>query len=222
MKQVLEPTTEYGPETVSVDLNKQPKTRDEQLSSFAIQLTACHLDIEKQNVLSMNHGKKALESAKHAGKILNEAHKHFKCAGDWARWVKANLPFSDTTAWRYMKLANFTCEITDAETIREAYIRLGVVKKKLNQYERPPELDDGSSRPEPPKKDPNPVDYDARRLGDKLRPMIREHLKEDWAFYMLEVFSEMYEESKKEREQATPLPFDKGDDESPLELTRTE
>jgi len=78
----------------------------------------------------------ALRSAHRCGQLLEEARTH--CGhGEWDAWCRAALPsLSRVTIWRYRKLAKDypeLPEVADADSLRQAYLRLGIVAERSSE-----------------------------------------------------------------------------------------
>jgi hypothetical protein len=73
------------------------------------------LDQKKANIQ-----KSAVEKAIRAGELLTEVRKSLDY-GDWLPWIKANLPISQPTVYRWMKLYEERDKLFTVNKLKEAY-----------------------------------------------------------------------------------------------------
>jgi hypothetical protein len=91
----------------------------------------------------------ALKHAILAGQLLAQVQADLEY-GLWGKWVETNCDFKRRTAQNYVKLGQHVAQLRDCRSIREAYVRLGILKVSK---EKPPELPgsvSGKSLPKEP------------------------------------------------------------------------
>lgn len=164
---------------------KLNETEIQQLKQYAEELNQLQTDIESNDALSIKHGKAALELALKAGGVLIEAKKLVK-HNDWEKWLSENVKgISIRTAQNYMKLAKKAAEtqyialLTEAESLRQAYICVGIIKEKINTEQTgteqsTPENAEGEITPEKMKKtDKGQYDAKLNEARQKIQTFVR-------------------------------------------------
>lgn len=174
---------------------------NQKLKQYADELNQLQAEIQKSDVLCIEHGKRTLELAIKAGGILSAAH-DLVPHGDWEDWVTENVKgISFRTTQNYIKLyfaakrrdeliqnrgsnTQHVSLLDEAKSLREAYRAVGIIKKKLGANK-----DGGGDEKEPTpqqvKKD-NPELYKERLAkvrGDILRlvpGIIKDHKDAKW------------------------------------------
>ncbi|MDY7026702.1 MAG: DUF3102 domain-containing protein [Spirochaetota bacterium] len=77
----------------------------------------------------------ALDYALQAGQLLTEVKDELK-HGDFLPWVKANMPFAERTAQRYMKLHEYRDKCDRVADLQEAYKQIETIEAQEKQTER--------------------------------------------------------------------------------------
>lgn len=93
-------------------------------------LTA-HNEVQSLDALSEDNGRKAIQAAITAGKILVEARRDYGQHGKWLPWLSENCKLiSHDTAERYMKLSKsaHVRKVKEATSLRQAYLAAGIIK----------------------------------------------------------------------------------------------
>lgn len=73
-------------------------------------------------------GVAAIKAAVRAGSYIRKA--KGICKGTFAKWLSDNCPdISESTAQRWMRLSTNASHVTDAKTLRQAYIAIGIIKE---------------------------------------------------------------------------------------------
>jgi len=151
---------------------KLTETEIQQLKQYAEQVNQLQTEIQSNDKLSAQHSKVALELAIKAGGFLNEAKGLLK-HGTWVKWLAENVAcISKRTAENYMRLAKKAAEtqhvalLTEAESLRQAYIRVGIIngKPKTEEPVAEPVNTDPAKKAMSPKimKEKDKVQYDAK------------------------------------------------------------
>jgi hypothetical protein len=117
----------------TVQLNE---TQIQELKQYAERLVQLQTEIASNDALSVNHAKIALKLVIEAGGILNKMKELLK-HGEWEKWATENITcISKSTRVNYMKLAKESAKVqhtgflTDVNSLRQAYIRVGIINKK--------------------------------------------------------------------------------------------
>ncbi len=126
--------------------------------------------ITTNEVISKTSGKRALELAINVGKLLLDCKKELHCKSKrkgWVEWVGKNIQsIKYQTATRYIQLYEHTLshdtDLDDCESIREAYYKVGIFKRKVDlellPVKKPKVVEDPDPDPEPEDVDePEPI-----------------------------------------------------------------
>jgi hypothetical protein len=84
---------------------------------------------------TQRNGGAAVISAVECGKLLLRAKS--ACGKGWEKWLLDNCQIDRTTAWRWMKLVSHVKQIEGAASIRQAYLRCGIIDESKTKKERP-------------------------------------------------------------------------------------
>ena len=176
-KQMKKQNNSTSPELVEQDKQK--------LKQMAEEVNQLHTEIASNDALSSKHGKIALNLAIKAGGILNEMKALLK-HGNWEKWASENVTcISKRTRTNYMKLAKkaanvqYVALLTDAESLRQAYIRVGIINEKTNAEPASPEpiaAEPAKKAMSPEKmKETDKVQYDTKlnEARQKFRTIVR-------------------------------------------------
>lgn len=106
------------------------------LKQYAEEISKLQVKIENNDQLAMKRSMMALNFVINAGELLNEAKELVK-HGEWEKWLAENVScISKRTAENYMKLAKNAKDpknasmLTDIGSLKEAYERVGILRKK--------------------------------------------------------------------------------------------
>jgi Protein of unknown function (DUF3102) len=117
------------------------QTEDQlEISKLVEQINNLTVQIQSEELLSKTHGKLCLELALKTGEILSDCEDIIPY-GQWVQWVKDNVKHIEyQTVTRYIKMYNMShdTDLTECESIREAYILCGIIPKKLPKKETEP------------------------------------------------------------------------------------
>ncbi|MGA2179611.1 MAG: DUF3102 domain-containing protein [Verrucomicrobiota bacterium] len=163
----------------------------QQLKQYAEQVNQLQTEIQSNDKLSAHHSKVALELAIKAGGFLNAAKGLLK-HGAWKKWLAENVAcICKRTAQNYMKLAKkveerqYVALLTEAESLRQAYIRVGIINEKSDT--EPANTEPANTEPtvaEPANKAMSPekmkekdkAQYDAKRNEARQKAIL--HVRE--------------------------------------------
>lgn len=153
-------------EVLPMVIPTQPKTEDYSFSfsddndapnlEFLVdQINKLQMVIKSNELISKTNGKRALGLAIQSGKLLLDCKKELHCKSKragWVEWVGKNITsIKYQTVTRYIELYQYDLthenELEECESIREAYYKVGIFKRKVD-VELP--------TPKPPKVEPEP------------------------------------------------------------------
>lgn len=180
---------------------EQVEQNNQKLKKYAEELNQLQAEIQKSDVLCIEHGKRTLELAIKAGGILHDAY-NLVPHGGWEDWVTENVKgVGFRTIQNYIRLygeAKHRDEIIqsqgsntqhvslldEAKSLREAYRVVGIIKKKLGSN-KDGDGDERELTPQQLKKD-NPNLYEEtldKVTGDIIRlvpEIIKDHKDAKW------------------------------------------
>jgi hypothetical protein len=126
----LESTEQVATMAEPVEAPSERTESPSTLAGYAKCILELHHNVETANRLSQTRGREAIAAAIKAGQYLAEV-KEQVGHGNWLPWLEQNCKgISDTTAQRYMKLANnsHVNYLKECTSLRQAYICTGAIK----------------------------------------------------------------------------------------------
>ncbi len=142
LKSILSAAKEEGKSTVYEAVPKKETFESKHqawmqayLADAPGKVNTCHTAITDNEVLAKKHSKIALEAALEAGRVLAKVKEILPqvAGGSFRQWFKKNITaFKEVTAYRYMELYSYMSTVghDDCESIREAYLAAGIIKRK--------------------------------------------------------------------------------------------
>jgi hypothetical protein len=129
------------------------------LEFLVSQINQLQIVIKSNELISKTNGQRALGLAIKSGKLLLECKNELLCKskrGNWMEWVGKNITsIKYQTVTRYIELFQNQSELDECESIREAYYKLGIYKRKTDTV-LPPQ----TPKVKTPKVEPEPEEPD--------------------------------------------------------------